>query len=123
MMDVARTAGQIQHKDVMTFRATKEWRLQRVGEELSEANAVAQRRTSLLKVRVRDELVRRGVEAVQDNAANIATSESFEASETSIRAMGRELENVNKRIGEVLRTLDDEESTALLPTQDGNRSH
>jgi hypothetical protein len=57
-MQLVRSVGAIHHEDKMAYRSTGEWGKQRVGDDLSEANRLAQARTGMLAARVRDDTIR-----------------------------------------------------------------
>ena len=109
MMQFVRTAGAMHHQDVMACRKTGKWQKQLFGEELAENSRIANARTSMLKVRVRDDSVRELLQAMKDHASAAGICGSQEEGDRAMDAMGAAFERLNQRIGEVLRQLDDAE--------------
>jgi hypothetical protein len=107
MMQLIRSAGAMHHRDVMEFRKTGKWQKQLFGEELNENARLANARTSMLAVRVRDDPVRDLVQTVKSHAIAAAMCGSQEEGERAMTAMGAAFEQLNQRIGETLRKLDD----------------
>jgi len=110
MMDLVRTTGEMHHHDVVSFRQTGKWQKQLFSEDLAEANRLANARTSMLAVRVRDETVRNLVTEVKNHSTKAAMCASLEEGDRALGAMGIEFDSLNRRIGEVLCDLDDEPS-------------
>jgi len=108
VMRLARSSGAMHHQDVMAFRKTGKWQRQLFDEELSENARLANARTSMLAVRVRDESVRSLVAVVKHHSAKAGLSTSEEEGNRELDAMAVEFERLNQRIGEVLRELDDD---------------
>jgi hypothetical protein len=113
MMQLVRMAGAVHHQDVMAYRKTGKWQKQLFGEELSESARLAAARSSMLSVRVRDDSIRALVGKVKSDANDAGMCATEEESQVALRSMAAAFENLNQRIGEVLRKLDDEP----LPSQ------
>jgi hypothetical protein len=111
IMQLVRTAGAMHYEDVMAFRTTGKWQKQLIGEELAEKSRLANARTSMLAVRVRDDSARDLVQIVKDHATATVMSGSQEEGDRAMASMGAAFEDLNQRIGEILRTLDDIEQT------------
>jgi hypothetical protein len=110
LLNLTRTAGATHHEDIMAHRRTGEWQKQRIGEELNENVCLAMVRTAILGVRVHDDLVREMVQQCRDYASTVSISPSPNDSEVAMAAMGSTLEELNQRVGELLRKIDDDES-------------
>ena len=108
VMDVARTTGAMHHEDQMAYHNTRNWGRQLYAPDLDERNSAAMRRTSMLAVRVRDESVRDLVQRFKSHSANATTRRSREESESEMAEMATVFENLNYRIGEILRRIDEE---------------
>jgi len=57
-MDVARHASAMHHQDLMAFRKSGKWQKQLYDDELAESSRLANARSTMLAVRVRDQAVR-----------------------------------------------------------------
>jgi hypothetical protein len=110
LLQLARTTGQMQIYDIKAYRNTGTWQKNLYPPELDEANRVANTRTSMLGVRVRDNAVRDLLEQFKSCSAGVIMSRSAEESDRSSKNVVAVLEKLQQRIGEVLRTLDDEEA-------------
>jgi hypothetical protein len=108
-MRLMQATHKIHHFDVTMYRKNGNHHdtpyPEEVGLELQEANA----RTALLGVRVRDDRVRALLQEVKDEL-NEATmfSVSEEHSQSCMKLAGEKFVEMNKRIGEVLRSFEDE---------------
>ena len=107
-MQVARAAGEMHHHDVMSLRRTGKWQKELYGEELSQNARLANARTMMLAVRVRDDVIREITGEFKAHAADAGRCLSQEKAEQHLSGMGDQFEKLNRRIGELLRTLDDE---------------
>jgi hypothetical protein len=108
-LELARAVGLAHHQDYLAFRATGQWGKQLIGEDLSERERLAHARTSLLGARVRDDPTRELVTKLKNYAGETVHSETRDESERALLGMGLALEELNQRVGEVLRKLDEEE--------------
>ena len=116
IMDLMRTSGVMHHKDLMAFKQTGQWQKQLYGEELSEANRVAMARTTVLRVRVRDATVRELVVRLKGYSFETSKSKTPEDSDTPAYQMAKVFEELNDRIGELLRELDEKDLAPLNST-------
>lgn len=105
---LVRTAAQMHHNDVMTFRATGEWGKSRLPEDLSDSFRLANANTSALAVRIRDEQVRTQVRDLKSNTSGVAMARDKDSSNQALFGTVESFEGLNERIGQLLRTLDDE---------------
>jgi hypothetical protein len=125
IQDLLRATGAAHVQDQRVFRETGTWQREALAEEINQQILVANRRVLLLTVRVRDQALRDAVNRFRRLSSN---TESFtnlrinpndsELRDVSTAAMGEAtilIEQIHERIGEILRTLDDEE-TALAQT-------
>lgn len=105
--DLARATGATNVEDNKAYRQTGEWQKEPVGEVLSENSRLAIRRTSILNSRVRDDLVRELVQRFKDSCVNSTFSISIEAADSALNTMASVFEDLNDRIGLLLRQMDD----------------
>jgi hypothetical protein len=112
-MQLARSVGAIHHQDKMAYRSTGKWSKQLLGDELSEGNRLAQARTGLLGARVRDDTIRELIDKLKTYSAEVINSPTPEDSERAESSMTVVFDELNQRIGEVLRKLDDAEQMEL----------
>jgi hypothetical protein len=111
LMDLGRTTGAMHQHDEIAYRKSGDWqRRAYYPEDLSENDRIAMRRTAVLAVRVRDASVRELVQEFKDSASAVGMSASKEASDSAFYRMMPVFEELNQRIGEVLRKMDDEDS-------------
>jgi hypothetical protein len=108
VMDVARTTGAMHHHDQMGYRNTGQWQRALYPADLDAAAAAAMRHTSILMVRVRDVFVRELVRRFREHSARVTTRASKEVSESELAEMATVFEELQHRIGELLRQIDDE---------------
>jgi hypothetical protein len=105
---LARATGQTHHLDEMAYRKTQTWRKAQLPEDLNEGYFVAQTQTALLSSRVRDDKVRHLVERLRtiSTDAILATTPTDGRNELqNLMVVSNEL---HSRIGELIRTIDDE---------------
>ena len=106
---LARSVGAVTHQDRMAYRSTGKWRKALLSDELNEGNRLAQARTGMLGPRVRDDATRQLVDKLKTRSAeavNSPTPQDCERADIDVTLIYTEL---NQRIGEVLRKLDDAE--------------
>lgn len=106
---VQRCAASLHMEDRRVFHEKGQWQKHLYSEGLSEADRAAQVQSSMLMVRVRDEAVRALVEKVKSAAVSSSFTQGLEQSNDLLDQMGQLGEAANRRIGEVLRQLDDED--------------
>jgi hypothetical protein len=107
-MQLARSVGAIHHQDEMAFRSTKKWCKQLLSDDLDEGNRLAQARTGMLGARVRDETIRELIDKFKTYSAEAIDSPTPNDSERAVISMTVVFAELNQRIGEVLRKLDDD---------------
>jgi hypothetical protein len=117
VQDLARATGAAHHQDEMAFRTTGHWQRQLLGEGLNDQTHLANRRVMLLIVRVRDESLRDVVtnfrqltSQTQAIGRDVDDAELRNRSNVALQRAMPLLEQIHGRIGEILRTLDDEEA-------------
>ncbi len=113
IMDLMRTSGAMHHKDLMVLKQTGQWQKQLYGDELSEANRLAMARTTMLTVRVRDTKVRELVARLKDYSWKAFKSGTPDDSDAAALSMANVFENLNERIGELLREMDERDDKEL----------
>jgi hypothetical protein len=118
VQDLARASGATHHHDEMAFRQTGRWQRDPLSEELNDQFFQANRRVLLLVVRVRDESLRSTVQRFKTLTNQTATFERGNSTDSDLRDASNAalqgavtlIEQIHERIGEILRTLDDEEA-------------
>jgi hypothetical protein len=117
LQDLARAAGAANVQDELAFQRTGNWQRQPLGDELNQQAFLANRRVLLLTVRVRDLALRNAVRQFRDltndvqvTNRNATDAELRAASNTMLQSSVPLLGQIHERIGELLRTLDDEET-------------
>lgn len=108
VLQLARTTGQMYAIDNKANRDTGKWQRNLYPPDLDEAGRAANARTSMLGVRVRDGSIRELLQQFKNSSAGVTISGSKEESEVAMRNMATALDALQQRIGEFLRTLDDE---------------
>jgi hypothetical protein len=111
---LVRATGEGHHQDVMAHKAGGHWQRQLYNEELNQRMHLANVKTLLLGVRVRDEQVRELTKNLRELSASVARSRTPEAAEHALYEGTLIYEKLNDRIGELLRQLDDEERALTL---------
>jgi hypothetical protein len=112
LMQLARTIGEMNSRDNVTYRDTGKWQRQLYGADLAEGNRLANARTAMLGVRVRDDSVRDLLQQFKDHCTAVTMSASQADCERSLRSMSAVFVTLNQRIGEVLGKLDDDADQA-----------
>jgi DNA-binding HxlR family transcriptional regulator len=105
----------------MAYRSTGKWGKQLLSDELDEGARLAQARTGMLAARVRDDTTRELTDKLKNRASDAIvarTPEDSERAEIDVTLIYTEL---NQRIGEVLRKLDDAEQVDLPASSTFNR--
>jgi hypothetical protein len=106
-MQLTRATGATHHLDEMSFRSSGTWQRQLLPEELDKNYHLAQTRTLMLSVRVRDDVVRQLVEKLRSHSAKATMSTSQADSNREIANMVPIHDELQKRMGELLREIDD----------------
>jgi hypothetical protein len=113
VFDLMRATGAMHHQDEMAFRKTGQWQKQFLGDELDQKALMSNRRTSMFKVRVRDGSLRDMVGKLSNLCAQVAISIDRDHSNGAMMEAGELFEKVQERIGELIRTINDEEQAAV----------
>jgi hypothetical protein len=107
-MQLARATGAVHHLDEMAFRSGGTWQRQLLPADLDENYHLAQTRTLMLSVRVRDDTVRQLVESLRSYSVNATMSKNQADSNREMMSMVPTHDQLQRRIGELLREIDDE---------------
>jgi len=108
---MSRFTGRIFHLDRMAFRQSGKWQRQLLPDDLDEGYRAAQARTFMLGVRVRDDSIRDSVEKFKACSAEVVYSLARADAERAMKSLEFEIDELNRRVGERLRKLDDAEAT------------
>lgn len=109
-MKLMQATSRISHFDIMAFRKHGRKGVESYPEKINSDDQIANAQTALLGVRVRDEAVRTLLQQLKDHlCAATVFSTSEEESEVAMCAAGDKFAELNQRIGQVLRLIDDEE--------------
>ncbi len=108
-----RKAGQANHHDKMTLKKTGEWQKGLLPEEVNEEFRLGQATVSMLEVRVRDSEIRGLTKELRTRCTSVVISSDVAASDKALAQMATTHEELNHRIGAVLRDLEDSEISAL----------
>lgn len=106
----ARFAGRANHEDIMAFRESGQWRKQLLSEEVDSGILAAQTELGLLRVRVRDVAAQQLASRLASFITDVALSRSEATAEAAMSGMVPVLVELQERIGELLRELDDDEA-------------
>jgi len=117
LFDLMRTTGAMHHQDEMAYRQTGEWQKRLFGDELYDKSQVAMRRTAMFQVRVRDASLREMADDLRKLSAQVTVGTSKSESDSAMLDAADLFVQVQERIGEILRTLDDEEAAPLETTK------
>jgi hypothetical protein len=110
LQKLGRATGRTHHLDEMAYRKTGLWRKELLPEDLNEQYLAAQTQTSLLSSRVRDETVRHLVTTFRTCSTELAISTDGAQSFRSLRAMMAVSDELHSRIGELIRSIDDDDA-------------
>jgi len=105
-MQLARATGHAHHLDEMAFRESNQWRKSLLPDDLDEAYRVAQARTLMLSVRVRDDAVRKLVDEFKSDSTATLFSANRDGASRAMAATSSAHDELHKRIGELLREID-----------------
>lgn len=111
-MGLARNTGSMNHLDVMGHRTAGIWHGQRYPDDLNENHALATARTSMLVVRVDDAEVRELADAFKTSASEATLSKTAANADSWMMKMAKSFDELQQRIGIVLRELNQDESKA-----------
>lgn len=113
MQKLARATGKASHEDTMAFRQTGVWGKNHVSEEANIGALEAHTLINILRVRVNDERIRVIADKFSSTCSHHVFCKSEEKSDACMREMSKHMVELNERIGEILRTLDNLEDKAL----------
>jgi uncharacterized membrane protein len=111
---LARAAGRMHHFDAMEYKKTGKWGGQLLPAGLSSDAMQSSITIMILKVRVRDEVIRELVNNFRSHANRVGVTRSEQASQEALSKMAAVIEPLHDRIGDVLRKLDDDEDAQYL---------
>jgi hypothetical protein len=97
--------------DKSAYHSTGEWSKQ-LPDGLGEDNRLAQARIGMLGARVRDDAIRELLAKLKTHSVQAILSSTPDDTERVMSSMGLVYDELNQRIGEVLRKLDDAEPNA-----------
>src|SRR5579864_8701061 len=106
--DLGRATGRVCHLDAMAIHTTGKRQL--LPDDLDEGYRHAQVRCSTFAVRVRDNVVRELVEQFRQVSADSTDAKDQDERDRAMKLAMQTAIQLNERIGELLRTLDDAES-------------
>ncbi|HTV86968.1 MAG TPA: hypothetical protein VME63_16330 [Dyella sp.] len=113
MQKLARATGKASHEDTMAFRQTGEWGKNLVSEEADTGSLEGHTSINILRVRVSDNYIRAVAEKFSRACSRHVHCKSEAESDACINEMFKYMQELNERIGEILRTLDKLEDEAL----------
>jgi hypothetical protein len=119
MMDLGRATAHVNHLDAMAIRNTG--KRQRLPEDLDEGYRLAQAKASMLAARVRDDATRELVDQFRNLSSTCVTTKTQDESDKALNAAFQIHDQLNQRIGELLRTIDDADDAAIAPTAQRGR--
>ncbi len=100
---LARGTDAAHHRDDMAFRTSGTWGKQLLPADLDQDLLLAQTRTSILGVRIRDDTMRSLIGEFKATCADSAISSTQDQSNHAISNMSLTFEALNQRVGELLR--------------------
>jgi len=109
VVKLTRAAGQMHHLDCMESRKTGKWGGQLFPEEVSNNALEFSVSVMVFASRVRDNEVRQMAETFRNRANMVGICKTEETSSDALNEMGKILEPLHARIGELLRQMDDDE--------------
>lgn len=120
VVKLTRAAGRMHHSDEMEFQRTGTWGGHLLPEDISDDAHQANVAMLVLTSRVRDQQIRELADSFRSEANKIGMPHrSREADRETLTKIGEFLEPLHKRIGEILRRIDDDEdaATGLRPRE------
>ncbi|PYV75386.1 MAG: hypothetical protein DMG96_17365 [Acidobacteria bacterium] len=111
--DLSRAVGWASGQDETAFEQTGQWGKREHHTDVDVQANVAMGRTLMFMVRLRDRPLRDLVEEFRIQVIQVLGSTDKQHSHRSFANMQDEYEKVQRRLGELLRTLDDEESSTF----------
>lgn len=112
LMQLVRAYGETHQFDVMQSRAAGKWTKSLLPDELNAREFNAGVQVTKLRVRVRDEILRNAIKRLRDSSYGITVANSEAQSTQALNSSIEIFEFVSERLGELLRTLDDEEEAS-----------
>jgi hypothetical protein len=112
-MEQIRTTASMHHQDEMAFRKTGLWQKQLFGEDLSQQDHLAMRKTVMLSQRVHDDSLRELLDRFRAYSAQTTISIDKDSSDAAMSNMARHFEQIQGRIGHLIRTIDDDEDSLI----------
>jgi hypothetical protein len=123
VQDLIRATGAAHVQDERAFKETGRWQREKLGEEINQQIFLANRSVLLLTVRVRDKALRDAInrfrslsnqtESFTNLRSDASDSELRNASTAAMQNATTLIEQIHERIGELLRTLDEDESELI----------
>jgi hypothetical protein len=113
MQKLARATGKASHDDLMAFRETGEWGRNQISEEANTGALEGHASINILRVRVNDHHIRTIAGNFSSACSRHVFCKSEAESDACMKEMSKHMTELNERIGEVLRTLDELEDKAL----------
>lgn len=116
MQKLARATGRASHEDLMAFRSTgKKWGTNKLSEEANMGALQAHANMLMLRVRVNDKGIRETADNFSSTCARHVFCKSEAESVACMKEMSAYMTELNERIGDALRNLDNLEDIALQP--------
>jgi uncharacterized coiled-coil protein SlyX len=113
VLQLGRATSRINHLDKMAYRENGKWAKTLLPDDLDESYRAAHARTFMLAARVLDNSVRELVTKFKDYSAQVGYAKTHDEAERGMRALDGLTDELNERIGERLRSLDNEERAQL----------
>jgi hypothetical protein len=113
MQKLARATGKASHDDLMAFRNTGEWGKNSISEEANIGALEGHAEINVLRVRVSDNNIRTIADKFSKTCARHVYCKSRAQSDACMKEMSQYMMELNEKIGEALRTLDNMEDKAL----------
>ena len=110
IVKLTRAAGRMHHLDEIEHRKSGKWAGMLFPDDLDASSHEANVTIMVLTARVRDDRIRELVTKFRSHANRVGISKTREADLQALEGMSAALEPLHERIGEVLRTLDDDEA-------------
>jgi hypothetical protein len=110
LLDLARQAGKMHLHDLTDYRTTGVFHSKAYPDDVNENFRAATALTSMLAVRVNDDIVRVLISAFKSAASDIGDAESPDDSDSDFQTMSTLFVELQERIGVVLRALDEDDT-------------
>jgi hypothetical protein len=107
-MGLARATGRAHHLHHMEHKTESTWQRKMLPNDLDEGYRLAQARTLMLSVRVRDDTIRELVQNFRSYSAETTTAQSASEADQGMAKSASAHVTLNERIGEVLREIDND---------------